>query len=295
VLAAVVVVALVAGAALVLATRDDKTPIAATASSQSSSSAGNDPVSSDAGALKPGPPADFVEPPTATTASPMVALRHGNHDGFERVAIDFRDPIPPKVKGVQQKDDLGVVRVFLDNPLPTQADGAVRVDVDNGPLVASMYYVVDAGVTWVDVYTKQPADAITFRLASVAFKDGSTRGIVVADIVPADGPTPWGGFPAIDDGGIIGAHVLGTTVHAEGYGVRAAGQGLMRLLDSAGNEARRVNVVLTSSAPVNGVFRTDIDVTGLPAGDYILSFTSDDPADFIDGHPPDTRFPVHIG
>jgi hypothetical protein len=223
----------------------------------------------------------------------MVALRHGGHEGFERVAIDFKDPLPPRISSIEAKTDSGLVRVYLDNPRPTAADGAVRIDVD-APLVTNVFYVVDAGLTWVDIWTKQAVDPIAFRLGNVAFKDGTSKGLVVVDVIPATKPGPWGGAAALGPGGAFGGSLQGGKIHVEGVGVRASGKGVLRLLDPTGSEVRKLLVVLTASAPVNGVFRTDVDVAGLAKGDYTIVFTSDDPADDIDGQPPTTSQVVSI-
>jgi hypothetical protein len=223
----------------------------------------------------------------------MVALRHGEHDGFDRVAVDFGDVLPPRIQSVEPDAALGRIRVVLDAPRPTEAAAAVRLDVD-APIVTSVFYVVDATRTYVDVYTKQTVDPIAFRLGNVAFKDGSVKGIVVIDVVPPANAGPWGGQAAIGAGGMFQATKQGTKVHVEGYGTRASGKGIVRLLDPANAEVRKLTVVLTGGALVNGVFRTDVDTAGLPPGDYTLVFTSDDGADNVDGQAPVTSQVVAV-
>jgi hypothetical protein len=135
------------------------------------------------------------------------------------------------------------------------------------------------------VFTKQLVDPSAFRLGNVAFKDGSVKGIVVIDLVPPSNTTPWGGVAAIGSGGMFQATTQGAKVHVEGYGVRTSGKGIVRLLDADGAEVRKLTVVLTASAPLNGVFRTD---------GYTLVFTSDNPDDNIDGQPPSTTQVVPV-
>jgi hypothetical protein len=288
VVGAAVTVALVATAVALLAGRDDGKPTTAALSS-----AGVAPASADPANLQPGRPVGVDDPPAPASASPMVALRHGEHVGFDRVAIDFQDTLPPRIQSVEPDAALGRVRVVLDPPRPTEATSAVRLDVDAG-IVTSVFYVVDAGKTYVDVFTKQLVDPSAFRLGNVAFKDGSVKGIVVIDLVPPSNTTPWGGVAAIGSGGMFQATTQGAKVHVEGYGVRTSGKGVVRLLDADGAEVRKLTVVLTASAPVNGVFRTDVDTAGLAPGGYTLVFTSDNPDDNIDGQPPSTTQVVPI-
>jgi hypothetical protein len=132
-------------------------------------------------------------------------------------------------------------------------------------------------------------------LGNVAFKDGSIKGIVVIDLVPPSNASPWGGQATIGSGGVFQTSTQGTKIHVEGYGVRAAGKGIVRLLDGSNAEVRKLTVVLTAAAPVNGVFRTDVDTSGLAPGDYTLVFTSDDGADAVDGQPPATTQVVSVG
>jgi hypothetical protein len=286
--AAFVVIALVALAAVLLAGRDRGKPAAS-----SSSGPGADPASADPANLQPGRPPGVDDPAAPSSPSAMVALRHGTHVGFDRVAVDFGDVLPPRIQSVEPDVALGRIRVVLDQPRPTQAAGPVRLDVPSG-VVTSVFYVVDATRTYVDVFTNEAAEPIAFRLGNVAFKDGTVKGIVVIDIVPAAHPGPWGGQATIGSGGMFQATTQGSKLHVEGYGVRASGKGIVRLLDAANAEVRKLTVVLTASAPVNGVFRTDIDLVGLAKGDYTVEFTSDNADDDIDGQPPSSTQVVSL-
>ena len=284
-----VVVALVAAAAVLLAGRDDGKP-----AGSSSSAPAVDPASTDPSDLQPGRPPGVDDPAAPASASPMVALRHGGHTGFERVAVDFKDVLPPRIQSVTPDPVLGRVRIVLDQPRPTEAAAPVRLDVSNS-VVTSVFYVVDANETYIDVFTKETVDPVAFRLGNVAFKDGSVKGIVVIDVVPPSNATPWGGQAAIGSGGEFQSTKQGSKIHVEGYGVRASGKGIVRLLDAGNAEVRKLTVVLTASAPVNGAFRTDVDTSGLAPGNYTLVFTSGDGADAIDGQPPATTQVVAVG
>ena len=287
--AALVVIALVAVAAVLLAGRDDGKPAAS-----SSSAPGVDPAATDPANLQPGRPPGVDDPAAPASASPMVALRHGTHVGFDRVAVDFGDVLPPRIQSVEPDAALGRIRVVLDQPRPTEASAPARLDVATG-VVTSVFYVVDGGRTYVDVFTKEPVEPIAFRLGNVAFKDGTVKGIVVIDIVPSTKADTWGGQATIGSGGMFqSTRTVSAKLHIEGYGARASGKGIVRLLDSGNTELRKLTVVLTASAPVNGVFRTDIDLTGLVNGDYTLVFTSDNGDDDIDGLPPSTTQVVSI-
>ncbi|MEY2420576.1 MAG: hypothetical protein QOI95_643 [Acidimicrobiaceae bacterium] len=113
----------------------------------------------------------------------MVGLRHDGYVGFERVSVDFGDTLPPRIQTVETDVALGRIRVVLDQPRPTEATAPERLDVASA-VVRSVFFVVDADRTYVDVFTNQAADAFAFRLANVAFKDGSTRSVIVIDVVP---------------------------------------------------------------------------------------------------------------
>lgn len=223
----------------------------------------------------------------------MAALRHGKHVGFERVAVDFADVLPPRIQTVEPDAALGRIRVVLDQPRPTAASAPVRLDVASG-IVTSVFYVVDAARTYVDVYTSAAVEPIAFRLGNVAFKDGSVKGIVVIDIVPSTDSGTWGGHATIGSGGVFQATAQGTKLHLEGYGVRASGKGVVRVVDATNAEVRKLTVVLTTNGPVNGVFRTDVDLVGLATGQYTVEFTSDNADDDIDGQPPSTSEVVSL-
>jgi hypothetical protein len=272
---------IVAALVIVIATRKNSGPTVNTVGSNAV------PASSDPAGLQPGPPPGSADPAAPASASPMVALRYGDHTGFERVAVDFKDPLPPRIRSVEADAAHGRVRVFLDQPRPTEATAPARLDVDS-PVVRSVFYVVDADQTYVDIYTKQIVDPLAFRLGEVAFKDGSVKGIVVVDVVPSTTAGACCDQTALGTGGAFTTSKDGGTLHVEGYGTRASGKGVVQLLDSADHEVRKYTVVLTASAPVNGVFRTDIDLAGLEPGSYTVVFTSDDDRDKIDGQPPST-------
>jgi hypothetical protein len=114
----------------------------------------------------------------------MLALRHESHVGFERVSVDFEDHLPPLVESVTPDRTAGRVRVVFDEPRPMKAIGATTLTVDGSSPVSRVQFVVDADRTYVDIYTKLAADALSFRLGDVAFDDGSRRGVVVVDVVP---------------------------------------------------------------------------------------------------------------
>lgn len=122
----------------------------------------------------------------------MVALRHTDHVGFERVAVDFAGTLPPRIQVVEFDAALRRVRVVFDQPRPARATAPVQLDVVSGT-VRSVVFVVDADRTYVDVFTNQAVDASAFRLANVAFNDGSARGVVVIDVVPSSNPPSSGG------------------------------------------------------------------------------------------------------
>ncbi|MEY2451904.1 MAG: molecular chaperone DnaK [Acidimicrobiaceae bacterium] len=286
--AALVLIALVALAVVLLAGRDDGTPAVS-----SSSAPGVDPASAEPANLQPGRPPGVADPAAPASSSPMVALRHGTHVGFERVAVDFGDVLPPRIQSVEPDATLGRIRVVLDQPRPTEASAPVRLDVGSS-IVTSVFYVVDAGRTYVDVFTNEAVEPIAFRLGNVAFKDGSAKGIVVIDVVPSTQAVSWGGQATIGSGGMFHATTQGTKLHLEGYGVRASGKGIVRLLDASNAEVRKLTVVLTASAPVNGVFRTDVDLAGLATGEYTVEFTSDNGDDDIDGQRPSTNQVVSL-
>src|SRR5205085_8737431 len=91
------------------------------------------------------------------------------------------------------------------------------------------------------------------------------------------------GHAAIGSGGVFTSTIVGSQIHVEGYGVRASGKGIVRLLDAGNTEIRTQTVVLTAAGPVNGGFRTDVDLSGVAKGNYTLVFTSDDRRDDVDG------------
>jgi hypothetical protein len=284
---AVVVLALVA-LGVVLLTKKDDAPRASISSAPQV-----DPASADPTNLQPGRPPGVDDPPAPASPSPMVALRQSAHVGFERVAVDFGDTLPPRVQAVEPDAALGRIRVVLDQPRPTKAQAPVRLDVPDG-VVASVFFVVDADRTYVDVFTEQAVDAIVFRLGNVAFTDGSVRGSVVIDIVPSATAGTWGGAAVIGSGGVLRATAQGQKLHVEGYGVRTSGKGIVRLLDGTNAEVRKLTVVLTAAAPVNGVFSADVDLTGVAKGSYTIEFTSDNGGDDIDGRAPSTSAIVTV-
>ncbi len=224
----------------------------------------------------------------------MVALRHGAHTGFERVAVDFGDVLPPRIQSVTPDAVLGRVRVVLDQPRPTAATAPVRLDVGTG-VVTSVFYVVDATETYVDVYTKQAVDPVAFRLGSVAFKDGSVKGIVVIDVVPPSNASAWGGQANVGSGGCSSRR---SRARRSTWTATACARPARASSVSSTPPTRRCARSPSCSragAPVNGVFRTDVDTAGLAKGDYTLVFTSDDSADDVDGQPPSTTQVVSIG
>jgi hypothetical protein len=249
------------------------------------------PVASDAPDAQPGPPGGSTDPATPDRASAMLGLRQSTHTGFDRISIDFGDSLPPAIESVAPDASHGRIRVGLGPPRPTEARGTSTLVVPRAPVVSTAFYVVDRDDTYVDIYTKVAADPLAFRLADVAFTDGSRRGVIVVDLVAGSGP--WG-TAHVGDGGAVDVSTRGATVHVEGYGVRRSGRGVVAVRDGRGDDVLSTDVTLTASPPANGAFAVDLDASRLPPGRYTVVFTSSDPADEINGQPPATSAPFSI-
>jgi hypothetical protein len=260
----VIVLALAGVIGALLINRDDSPPKTASASTAPTS----DPVGSASVDTGPGPPPGFVAPPTAAAPVGMRALRHGLRNGYERIAVDFAGNLPVKVSRIERREDLGALRVFFAN---------------------------DGNETFVDVFTKGVADAVSFGLADAIGADGKAKGIVAIDVFSKTDFSSWAGLATFDAAGVVAAFIEGDHLHIEGYGQRASGRGVVRVLDESAALVTEHNVPLSASGNINGRFKLDIPLSELGAGPRSIFWTSDDPADNVDGGPPDVAASIELG
>jgi hypothetical protein len=290
-LAAVLVLIALAVAGLVAAVvlRDDDGGPGARGGA--SSAPASDPISDEDNG--PGPPSGFVEPPTATTAVGVRAIRHGQRNGYERIAVDFAGTLPAKVSRIERREDLGAIRVFFADPAPVAGEGVPRLHVDSG-LISDVFLVHDGDETFVDVFTKGVADAVTFGLANAIGSDGNPKGILAIDVSAKDDLSSWAGLATFDAAGVLAAFIEGDHIHVEGYGQRATGAGVVRVLDDTGAVITETPVDITATGNMNGRFLLDVPLTDLGSGPRTILWTSDDPADAIDGNPPDVAASIEL-
>ncbi|MEY2588610.1 MAG: hypothetical protein QOJ67_594 [Acidimicrobiaceae bacterium] len=288
----VVVLALAGVIGALLINRDDSPPKTASAfTAPTSDPVGSPGPGADTG---PGPPPGFVAPPTAAAPVGMRALRHGLRNGYERIAVDFAGNLPVKVSRIERREDLGALRVFFANPAPVAGDGVPRLHVDSG-LIADVFFVNDGNETFVDVFTKGVADAVSFGLADAIGADGKAKGIVAIDVFSKTDLSSWAGLATFDAAGVVAAFIQGDHLHIEGYGQRASGRGVVRVLDESAALVTEHNVPLSASGNINGRFKLDIPLSELGAGPRSIFWTSDDPADNVDGRPPDVAASIELG
>jgi hypothetical protein len=132
------------------------------------------------------------------------------------------------------------------------------------------------------------------HFANAVGADGREKGILAIDVFAKDDLASWAGLAAFNPGGVLAAFVEGDHVHIEGYGQRASGTGVVRLLDENGAVFFETNVDVSATGNINGRFKLDVPLTDVGSGPRTVLWTSDDPADAIDGNPPDVAASIEL-
>jgi hypothetical protein len=277
--------------ALALTVDDSTTSVgsSATTTSAGAGSSSSSSTASTAPAEKPGPPPGWTEPPVPTEAPKVSGFHQENHAGFERVTIDFTGPYPPPAT-MEEHSEYGLVRVLLDAPKPTAATDAPFATFDSA-IARGAFFVSDGTNAWIDVHTNVGVSAEVYRLGEQPDGNGGTKGVIVADLTA--GPKSWT-KAAIGYGGVILAPADGSSVPpkpltVEGYGERTDGKGVVRVTDASG-AVKHAKVTTAPSGSVEGYFKTHVDLSDLPPGSYLVTFTSEDPTGHDQPQPDTTVF-----
>jgi hypothetical protein len=259
------------------------------------------PLSAD-GRLRPvfggGSPA---EPASPSAPASLSSMRFAEAGDFERVAVGFGSATPPAISGTNVRADIGQLRVYFADPLPEPTADLEFLGVEkhlvHGVVFARAIFPGGTPYRWVDIYTTKPAKLEAYRVAA----SDSLESLVVVDIEedPAVDLATWNTFKL--DGPLREGH-LGTTLrpespdklHVEGYAIRHDGKGELILTNNADTSITVEAETEAEPSPGYSVFFVDIDIKGLPSGDYELKWTSENREDFIDGVPPKVKVTVTL-